>query len=100
MNEQNVHSFSEAVVQRLKYQLKPSTGLMFRPIAGSDICAADVDWTVITYQSLSKEAQFIAAEVAQACATKLPGGNCDANFLCEMLTLLKKAEADDMLRTK
>ncbi|VVO32143.1 hypothetical protein [Pseudomonas fluorescens] len=84
-------------MKRLKAQFKPGTKLMFSTGKGSETCTADVDWTVDTYLSLSKGAQRIAAEVAQACAMKLPGGCSEVNYLCEMFMLLKKAEADGML---
>ena len=95
MNEQDVHRFNEAVMRRLKAQFRDGTKLMLR--VGGEMCAVDVDWVVDTYLSLPKEARFVAAEVAQACATKLPGGCSDLNYLCEMSLLLKKAEGDGML---
>ena len=95
MNEQDVYSFNEALMRRLKAQFKRGTKLMLR--VDGETCAVDVDWVVDTFLSLSKEAQFVAAEVAQACTTKLPGGCSDLNYLCEISLLLKKAEGDGML---
>lgn len=100
MNNENVRNFNEAVMKRLKSQFKPGTKLMCKTGKGSETLAVDVDWTVDTFLSLSKEAQPIAAEVAQACAMKLPGGCSDLNYLYEMFLLLKKAEADGVLFQK
>lgn len=98
MNNENVHYFNEAVMKRLKAQFKSGTKLMIRAGDDTEMCAVDIDWTVDAYLSLSKEAQLVAVEVAQACAAKLSGGCSEFNYLCEMYMLLKKAEADGMLR--
>ncbi|MNG28146.1 hypothetical protein D3C84_1133670 [compost metagenome] len=53
MNEQDVYSFNEALMRRLKAQFKRGTKLMLR--VDGETCTVDVDWVVDTFLSLPKE---------------------------------------------